>query len=95
MPTANASHILVPTQEKATELKDEIESQGVDFAELAKEHSECPSGKSGGGLGDFNKGAMVPEFDQIVFSDIPIGQVSDPVQTQFGWHLLVVHARGE
>jgi len=93
MPTANASHILVPTKDKAVELKDQIENAGADFADLARKHSKCPSGKGGGNLGNFKKGAMVPEFDRVVFSDLPLGDVSDPVQTQFGWHLLVVHER--
>lgn len=92
MPTAAASHILVPSEAKALELKKEIED-GARFADLAKQHSSCPSSARGGSLGTFEQGAMVPEFDQVVFSDLPIGQVSEPVKTQFGYHLLVVEAR--
>lgn len=92
MPTARARHILVPTEAKALELKQQIES-GADFGDLAKKHSSCPSGRSGGSLGDFSKGAMVPEFDKVVFGDLPVGAVSAPVKTQFGFHLIQVEKR--
>ncbi len=92
MPSASARHILVKTEEQANDLKQQI-ADGADFGELAKEHSSCPSGSSGGDLGTFEKGAMVPEFDEVVFSDFPIGECSAPVQTQFGYHLLEVQAR--
>jgi len=92
MPRAEASHILVETEEKALELKTQIEG-GTAFADLAKANSSCPSGQSGGSLGQFSQGQMVPEFDAVIFSDLPIGQVSDPVKTQFGYHLIEVHAR--
>lgn len=92
MPRAVASHILVPTEQKALDLKTEIEG-GADFGAMARKHSQCPSGKGGGSLGEFGRGDMVPEFDRVVFSDLPIGQVSEPVKTQFGWHLLKVEKR--
>jgi len=92
MPRAAASHILVKTQEQALELKQQI-ADGASFADLAKEHSSCPSGKGGGSLGEFGQGQMVPEFDAVIFSDLPIGQVSDPVKTQFGYHLIQVQKR--
>ncbi|MGP1347086.1 MAG: peptidylprolyl isomerase [Phycisphaerales bacterium] len=92
MPRAAARHILVATEAEATDLKTKIEG-GADFAQLAREHSKCPSGRSGGDLGTFSKGDMVPEFDQVVFSELPIGQVSEPVRTQFGYHLLEVQKR--
>ena len=63
-----------------------------DFAALAKKHSSCPSGKSGGDLGEFGPGRMVPEFDKVVFT-APVGAVQGPVKTQFGWHLLEVTSR--
>lgn len=91
-PQAVARHILVANEAEALELKDRIE-QGADFGELAQEHSSCPSGKSGGSLGQFKKGAMVPEFDAVIFGDLPIGEVSDPVKTQFGYHLIEVEKR--
>jgi len=92
MPRAVASHILVDTQDQATLLKEQI-ADGASFADLAREHSGCPSGKSGGSLGEFAQGQMVPEFDAVIFSDLPIGEVSEPVQTQFGYHLIVVEKR--
>jgi peptidyl-prolyl cis-trans isomerase C len=92
MARAAASHILVATEQEAIDLKTQIEG-GTAFADLAKEHSQCPSGQEGGSLGEFGEGAMVPEFDAVVFGDLPIGQVSEPVKTQFGYHLLIVQQR--
>ena len=84
-----ASHILVKSREEAEEIKKEIDAGEKDFAKAAKDASLCPSGASGGDLGYFTKGDMVPEFEQAVI-DLPVGQVSEPVQTQFGWHLILV-----
>lgn len=92
MPHATARHILVATEQDALNLKDQIDG-GADFAKLARTHSTCPSGKQGGSLGEFKKGAMVREFDEVVFGDLPVGQVSDPVKTQFGYHLIEVQKR--
>ena len=93
MPTAQARHILVPSEETANDLKTQIEG-GTDFAEVAKEHSTCPSGKSGGDLGSFGQGQMVPEFDAVCFDDtVPLNEVVGPVKTQFGVHLIKVGAR--
>lgn len=91
MATATARHILVDSEEICLELKKEIED-GTDFAEVAKENSSCPSGASGGDLGEFGPGMMVPEFDAVVFS-APINTVQGPVKTQFGYHLLEVTSR--
>ena len=93
MPTAAARHILVSTEEECQALKDQIEG-GADFADLAKKHSSCPSGKEGGGLGECGPGQMVPEFDSVVFS-AERGVVQGPVKTQFGYHLLEVTSRTE
>ncbi len=93
MPKATARHILVSTQQECDDLKKQIES-GTDFAELAKKHSQCPSGQRGGDLGEFSQGQMVKEFDQVIFSD-EIGKVHGPVQTQFGFHLIDIMSRGE
>ncbi|MTH99955.1 peptidylprolyl isomerase [Roseibium sp. RKSG952] len=82
----NASHILVETEEEAKELKSQLDD-GADFAELAKEKSTGPSGPNGGSLGWFGKGQMVPEFEQAVVA-LEKDNVSDPVQTQFGWHVV-------
>jgi peptidyl-prolyl cis-trans isomerase C len=86
MPTASARHLLVATEEKCNEIKDQI-AAGASFADMAKEHSSCPSGRSGGDLGSFSKGQMVPEFDQVVFEQ-ELNVVHGPVKTQFGYHLL-------
>ncbi len=86
MPTASARHLLVSTEEKCLEIKKSIE-EGASFADMAKEHSSCPSGRSGGDLGTFSKGQMVPEFDKVVFEEA-LNVVHGPVQTQFGYHLL-------
>ncbi|WP_170405663.1 peptidylprolyl isomerase [Ruegeria arenilitoris] len=85
----NASHILVATEDEAKEIKAQLDD-GADFAELAKEKSTGPSGPNGGALGWFGKGQMVPEFEQAVIG-LEKGQVSDPVQTQFGWHVVVLN----
>lgn len=91
MPKAKARHILVKTQQECEGLKKQIEA-GADFAELAKQHSQCPSGRRGGDLGEFGPGQMVPEFDQAVFKG-KVGEVQGPVKTQFGFHLLQVTER--
>lgn len=91
MATASARHILVETEEACQTLKDEIEV-GADFAAMAREHSKCPSGQQGGDLGQFSQGQMVPEFDQVVFTD-EIGKVHGPIQTQFGYHLVEITSR--
>ena len=87
MPTlVKASHILVKTEEEALKLKQEIEA-GKDFAQAAMEVSLCPSGQNGGDLGYFSRGQMVKEFEDAAFS-MEKGQVSNPVKTQFGYHLI-------
>ena len=82
----NASHILVETQEAAAAIKAELDT-GADFAETAKSSSTGPSGPNGGELGWFADGDMVPEFQAAVATLQP-GQVSEPIQTQFGWHVI-------
>jgi len=93
MASASARHILVATQEECEDIKKQIEN-GADFAELARERSQCPSRKQGGDLGQFGPGQMVKEFDQVVFSE-EIGKVCGPVQTQFGYHLIEITARSK
>ncbi len=90
-----AVHILVPTQEEAIAIREEI-MQGQDkqeifnnFLNAAKKYSKCPSASSGGILGWFGKGDMVPEFEEAAFS-LPNGQVSEPVKTPYGWHLIYI-----
>ena len=93
MAKAAARHILVETQEQCEQLKTEIEA-GADFAEMAKQHSKCPSGQSGGDLGSFSPGQMVKEFDEVVFTG-DLGAIQGPIQTQFGFHLIDITARTE
>ncbi len=91
MARATARHILVPTLEACEDLKQQIEN-GADFADIAKAHSKCPSGRKGGDLGAFGPGQMVKEFDEVVFS-ADVGTLQGPVKTQFGYHLLEVTSR--
>lgn len=82
----HAAHILVETEEEAQALIEQL-AEGADFAELAREHSTGPSGPSGGDLGWFSAGMMVPAFEEAVAAT-EVGAVSGPVQTQFGWHVI-------
>ena len=91
MTQATARHILVKSKEACEDLKTKIES-GADFGDIAKEHSDCPSGKDGGGLGSFGPGQMVPEFDTVVFNE-EVGAVHGPVKTSFGYHLIEITSR--
>jgi peptidyl-prolyl cis-trans isomerase C len=91
MAKAAARHILVESEDQCNDLKTEI-TGGADFADVAKQHSKCPSGKEGGALGTFGPGQMVKEFDDVVFS-APLGEVQGPVKTQFGFHLIEVTMR--
>ena len=88
-PEYNASHILVETEEAAQALVAELEG-GADFATLAQENSTGPSGPNGGQLGWFGPGMMVPAFEEAVAGLEP-GEVSAPVQTQFGWHVILLN----
>ena len=90
---ATARHILVDSETECEELKRRIEN-GEDFAAIASEYSKCPSGQSGGDLGEFSPGQMVAEFDRVVFSE-SLGEVHGPVQTQFGYHLIEITSRSE
>jgi len=85
----NASHILVESQEEALAIKAELDD-GADFAEMAREKSTGPSGPGGGSLGWFGKGMMVPSFEAAVIA-MEAGAVSDPVETQFGWHVIMLN----
>ena len=91
-----ALHILVPTEAQAVMIRHKIVSGTTDqkeifqnFMNAAKEYSKCPSGKSGGILGWFSKGDMVKPFEEAAFN-LQNGEVSEPVKTQFGWHLIYV-----
>ena len=93
MAQASARHILVDDESFCQKLKQKIQD-GTDFADMAREHSTCPSGQRGGDLGTFGRGQMVQEFDSVVFS-APINEVQGPVQTQFGYHLIEVTSRDD
>ena len=93
MATATARHILFESKEACEAIKSQIEG-GADFGEMAAAHSKCPSGKEGGELGEFTPGQMVPEFDEVVFSE-DVGKVLGPVQTDFGFHLIEITSRTE
>ncbi len=90
-----AYHILVPTEEQAIELRNEINKaetrseRFANFTTAARKYSKCPSAAEGGKLGWFYRGEMVKPFENAAFS-IPTGTVSEPVKTQFGWHLIYV-----
>lgn len=87
--SVKASHILMDTRTEADAIKSKIE-KGASFEAMAKKYSKCPSGQNGGDLGYFERGQMVPEFENAAFA-LPIGTVSNPVKTQFGWHLIKVY----
>ncbi|WP_315775701.1 MULTISPECIES: peptidylprolyl isomerase [unclassified Bradyrhizobium] len=87
----HARHILVETEDEAKAVKAEL-AKGADFAELAKKKSKDPGASDGGDLGFFTKEQMVPEFANVAFSLEP-GKISDPVKTQFGWHIIKVEEK--
>lgn len=82
-----ASHILVETEQQAKDIINQIK-QGSLFEDMAKYGSKCPSGKSGGNLGPFTRGRMVKPFEDAAFG-LEVGALSEPVQTQFGWHVIL------
>jgi len=91
MPRAVARHILVETETECNALKQQI-LDGEDFAEVARVHSKCPSGASGGDLGSFRPGMMVKEFDDVCFTQ-EVGVIHGPVKTGFGYHLIEITER--
>lgn len=89
----HAAHILVETEEEALSMG-ELLAEGYTFSELAALHSQCPSGQEGGDLGLFGRGQMVAPFEEAAF-DLAIGEISEPVPTDFGWHLIKLYDRQE
>src|SRR3954464_6867695 len=87
----HARHILVETEDEAKAVEDELK-KGADFAELAKKKSKDPGASDGGDLGFFTKEQMVPEFSTVAFALEP-GKISDPVKSQFGWHVIKVEEK--
>lgn len=87
MQTFSAKHILVSHEYEAQDLIKKL-NDGVSFEDLAQKFSKCPSSQQGGDLGSFTQGRMVPEFEQAVLGLEP-GEVSEPVRTAFGYHLIL------
>ena len=85
--TFGASHILVDSAEKAAEIREKIASGETTFEDAARTYSSCPSKAQGGDLGEFGHGQMVPEFEEACAA-MEVGALSEPVQTQFGWHVI-------
>lgn len=84
--SAVASHILVDSEEKAKEVLEEIKD-GISFEDAANRYSSCPSKEKGGDLGEFTRGKMIPEFEDVAFS-MEIDTISEPVKSQFGYHVI-------
>ncbi|CAK0794767.1 unnamed protein product [Prorocentrum cordatum] len=91
--TCSARHILMANEQDLLKAKSRIDG-GEDFCKVAKECSTCPSGQSGGSLGCFTPGSMVPAFDRVCFApDTEVGKLYGPIQTHFGYHLIIVDER--
>ena len=90
--SASAKHILVDSEESANDILNKINSNEMTFEAAASAHSTCPSKDAGGDLGTFTRGQMVPEFEEAVFS-MNNGEVTGPVKTQFGYHLIKLENR--
>jgi parvulin-like peptidyl-prolyl isomerase len=86
----SVKHILVDQNYEVEDLQAKLE-KGADFSELAIKFSKCPSSKKGGDLGAFGKGRMVPDFEEAAFA-LKVGEISDPVRTRFGYHLILRYA---
>lgn len=89
-----ARHILVETEDLAKAIKAKLDSEELSFEDAATEYSTCPSKERGGDLGSFGRGMMVPEFEEVAFAT-PVDVVTEPVQTQFGYHLIQVYEKTE
>ena len=85
----SAKHILVETRKEALKIKWEIESRQISFSDAALKYSMCPSNMNGGSLGTFGRGKMVIPFEEAAFNT-PINKITNPVETEFGFHLILV-----
>lgn len=92
--SVSAKHILVENLEECEDIKLKVENGELTFEEAAMKYSTCPSKDQGGNLGAFEKGRMVPEFEKAAF-ELELNKVSDPVKTQFGYHLIMVDVKNE
>lgn len=90
----NASHILVDSEEKASQLLSDINEGKISFEDCARANSSCPSSEQGGNLGEFTRGQMVPEFDEACFT-MAVGEIRGPIKTQFGYHLIKLNSKKE
>ena len=90
--SASAKHILVDSEELANDILNKINNNEMTFEAAASAHSTCPSKDQGGDLGTFGRGQMVPEFEEATFA-MNVGDVSEPVKTQFGYHLIKLEAK--
>ncbi len=86
-----ASHILVESEEEAARIRADIVAGNTTFEDAARRYSSCPSKEQGGDLGEFTRGQMVPEFENAAFA-MAEGEISEPVKTQFGYHLIKLNA---
>lgn len=86
MSQIHCTHILVKTEQEAVEVLEDLHD-GVSFSALAEMKSLCPSRKKGGDLGFFGRGSMVKPFEKVAFT-MQKGQISGPVKTEFGWHII-------
>jgi peptidyl-prolyl cis-trans isomerase C len=91
--SVTARHILVDSLELAEDIKNKIDD-GMNFEMAALQYSSCPSKEQGGNLGSFTRGRMVPEFEKAAF-ELAVGEVSEPVQTQFGYHIIKVEEKSQ
>ncbi len=91
--SVKASHILIEEKDKADLVLSKIKD-GMNFEEAAKEYSTCPSKEAGGSLGEFGRGQMVPEFEEVAFN-MKEGTISKPVKTQFGYHIIKVDKKNQ
>ncbi|MBO4229928.1 MAG: peptidylprolyl isomerase [Clostridia bacterium] len=90
----DASHILVGSKEQAEQILSDIRAQKITFEDAARQYSTCPSAKAGGSLGEFGRGQMVPAFEEACFA-LQEGEISEPVQTEFGYHLIRLNRKQE
>ncbi len=92
--STNTSHILVDSEELINKIHGKLIKNEIEFADAAKEHSKCPSSQKGGELGMYPRGQMVPEYEAVAFN-MEIGEVSKPVKTQFGYHIIKLNDKEE
>ncbi|NQT65320.1 MAG: peptidylprolyl isomerase [FCB group bacterium] len=90
--STNTSHILVDRENLINEIHAKLMKNEIEFTDAAKEHSKCPSSQKGGELGMYPRGQMVPEYEAVAFN-MKVGEVSKPVKTQFGYHIIKLNAK--